>query len=117
MDVIVALDIDWPRLGPPLGTAEPAQFRGPSNSTAIFTFVASSPLQTTVLLRSMRTSPVSSTIVRLIDVGSDVSPGSQVFPGASTPWTISTTFLTSVDPFPPVATFRSETWFGWMLST
>ena len=108
VDVIVPVDKDWRPPGPPLGTAEFSQFKGPSNPTPIFTFVVVSALHTVVLLLLRRMSPSSSTIVRLIEVRSEKSPGPQVFPGASTPWRIKTMFLISVDPFPPVATRPRE---------
>jgi hypothetical protein len=109
VDVIVPVDKDWRPPGPPLGTADFSQFKGPANLTPIFTFVVVSALHTAVLLLLGRVSPSSSTIVRLIEVESEKSPGSQVFPGASTPWRIRTMFRISVDPFPAVATFLRET--------
>jgi hypothetical protein len=88
------------------GTAPFSQFKGPRKKTVLFTLVVTPPpSHTMVLALLMRTSPLSSTIIRLMDVGSENSPASQVAPGASTAWTITTMFLVSSDPFPPDATF------------
>jgi len=88
------------------GTAPFSQFLGPWKKTLLFTWVVTPPPSHTMVLElSMSTSPLSSTISRLIGVGSENSPRSQVAPGASTAWTITTMFLVADDPFPPDPTF------------
>jgi len=97
----------------PLGTAELSQFRGPWKNTFLFRLTVVPP-HMMVLELLMSTSPSSSTIVRLIEVGSEKSPGSQVTPGASTAWMIMTTFLVDDAPFPPNATSFRLIRFGLM---
>jgi hypothetical protein len=101
-----------PRLKPGFGggTAPFSQFKGPWKTTFRFTLVVTPPpSHTTILALSMRTLPLSSSILRLTEVGSENSPGSQVAPEASTACRIMTIFLVLSDPFPPVPTFLRAT--------
>ena len=96
----------------PSGATPSLQLSGPTNRTGNLTVVVSfgRPLHTIVLDLSISTSPVSSTILRLIGVGSENSFGLHLAPGASTATVVTAMFFVSVDPFAPgVPTFLSET--------
>ena len=97
-----------PERMPPIGgTAEFSQFTGLWTRTVFVTSVvfSGSPLHTTILPESINRSPSSSSILRLINVGSERSVRSQVFPGAFTPRTLATNSTFLSEPFPPVPTF------------
>ena len=110
--------VTTPFEGPgPVGTAESLQFKGLWKKTSRSSLFWPPPLHTTILALSIRTSPSSSTILRLIRTGPELSPASQVAPGASTVARWTDIFRVVLEPFPAEATLVSVVEFGLMFVT